>query len=279
ATAAGSTLVMAGQLTRGSLSMTPSSATSASPQTAPAAVTMISNRALCPCSASPEKSSASSPQAYPTRQNTRASWPVKWLPGGATSSARPARNPVSTPAIGPPASASAATSSRTRSGPPPPGNAIRSTTVSWTTTVTAVSTKETSARTSAPARSRRGRGGGRGAGGDDRTRRARGGGDRDGGRGTRQDRGPRVVPRRPHDHADDAQGGEVDGGPHHRGLGPRPGVAAHRHDRADRDARHLGLVVDGGGGDQLLPGVQHRVRVEQAQPHHGRSGHGLARPR
>ena len=72
----------------------------------------------------------------PTRQKTRASWPTKWLPGGATSSARPARKPVTTPAIGPPASASAATTSSTRSGPAPPGKAIRSTTVSWKTTVT-----------------------------------------------------------------------------------------------------------------------------------------------
>ena len=48
AMAAGSTWVMAGQVTRGSLSMTPSRATRASPQTAPAAVTTISNKAVCP---------------------------------------------------------------------------------------------------------------------------------------------------------------------------------------------------------------------------------------
>ena len=39
---------MAGQVTRGSLSMTPSSATRASPQTAPAAATTISNRRRVP---------------------------------------------------------------------------------------------------------------------------------------------------------------------------------------------------------------------------------------
>ena len=139
---------MAGQVTRGSLSMTPSNASRASPQTAPAAVTTISNSAVCPCSASPEPSSASSPQRYPIRQNTSAFWPTKWLPGGAMSSARPARKPVSTPAMGPPASASAATTSSTRSGPAPPGKAIRSTTVSWKTTVTATTTREMTARTS-----------------------------------------------------------------------------------------------------------------------------------
>ena len=180
---------MAGQVTRGSLSMTPSSASRASPQTAPAAVTTISNSAVCPCSASPEPSSASSPQRYPTRQNTSAFWPTKWLPGGATSRARPARKPVSTPAMGPPASASAATTSSTRSGPAPPGKAIRSTTVSWKTTVTATTTTEMTARTSVTARGRRrgGRrrwcGGGAGRGHGARRARRRGDGDRGAGRG------------------------------------------------------------------------------------------------
>ena len=73
---------MAGQVTRGSLSMTPSRASKASPRTAPAATTTISNNAVCPCSAS-SCVSASSPQKYPTRQNTSAFWPTKWLPGGA----------------------------------------------------------------------------------------------------------------------------------------------------------------------------------------------------
>src|SRR6185437_2791952 len=251
--AAGSTLVMAGQVTRGSLSMTPSRASRASPQTAPTATTTISNSAVCPCSASPEPSSASSPQKYPTRQNTSAYWPVKWLPGGATSRARPARKPVSTPAIGPPASASAATTSSTRSGPAPPGKAIRFTMVSWSTTVTATTTTEMTARTSVTARSRRG------------------------GR-PRQDRDPGAVPRHLYHHADHAEGGEVDRRPYDRGLGERARVIAHRDDRADRHAGHLGLVAHRGIADDLLAGVQHGVRVEQAQPQHGRAGQGLARP-
>src|SRR5689334_721184 len=280
--AAGSTLVMAGQVTRGSLSMTPSRASRASPQTAPAAVTTISNSAVCPCSASPEPSSASSPQKYPTRQNTSAYWPVKWLPGGATSRARPARKPVSTPAIGPPASASAATTSSTRSGPAPPGKAIRFTMVSWSTTVTATTTTEMTARTSVTARSRRGGGrrrgcsGGGGRGHGARWARRRGNGDR-GGR-PRQDRDPCAVPRHLHHYADHAEGGEADRRPYDRGLGERARVIAHRDDRADRHAGHLGLVAHRGIADDLLAGVQHGVRVEQAQPQHGRAGQGLARP-
>src|SRR6266536_2621287 len=255
---------MAGQVTRGSLSMTPSSASRASPKTAPAAVTTISNSAVCPCSASPEASSASSPHAYPTRQKTSAFWPTRWLPGGATSRARPARKPVSTPAIGPPASASAATTSNTRSGPAPPGKAIRSTTVSWKTTVTATTTTAMTARTSVTARGRRGGGRRRGDG--------------DGGGRPRQDRDPRAVPRHPHHHADHAEGGEADRRPYHRGLGERARVVAHRDDGADGHAGHLGLVADRGIADDLLAGVQHGVRVEQAQPQHGRAGQGLARP-
>src|SRR5580704_9326048 len=261
--------------------MTPSRATRASPQTAPAAVTTISNSAVCPCSAaSPEGSSASSPQAYPIRQNTKAFWPTKWLPGGATSSARPPQNPVSMPISGPPARASAATASSTRLGPAPPGNAIRSTTVSWTMTVTATTTKEISPRTSAPARGRGGGGGGRigrGVGRRQGAGRAGGNGDGDRRRGARQDRDPRVVPRHLYHHADDAESGEVDVGSHHRGLGERPRVAAHRDDRADGHAGHLGLVAHRGVGDDLLPGPQHRVRVEQTQPQQGGSGKGLTR--
>src|SRR5438876_968486 len=271
---------MAGQVTRGSLSMTPSNASKASPQTAPAATTTISNSAVCPCSASPEPSSASNPQRYPTRQNTSASWPTKWLPGGATSRARPARNPVSTPAIGPPASASAATTSSTRSGPAPPGKAIRSTTVSWKTTVTVTTTTEMTARTSVTARGRRGGGRRRGRGGGGGrvigrghgARLARRHGDGDGGSRPRQDRDPRAVPRHLHHHADHAEGGEADRGPDHRGLGERARVVAHRHDRAHGHAGHLRLVAHRGVGDDLLAGMQHGVRVEQAQPQHGRAG-------
>src|SRR5438445_3280916 len=240
---------MAGHVTRGSLSITPGNASKASPQTAPAATTTISNSAVCPCSASPEPSSASSPQRYPTRQNTSAFWPTRWLPGGAMSSASPARKPVSTPAMGPPASASAATTSSTRSGPAPPGKAIRSTTVSWKTTVTVTTTTEMTARTSVTARGRRGggrrrrRGGGGGVGRGHGARRARRRGDGDGGGRPRQDRDPRAVPRHLHHHADHAEGGEADRGPHHRGLGERARVVAHRHDRADGHARYLGLVA------------------------------------
>src|SRR5204863_1058090 len=261
---------------------TPSSASRASPTTAPPAVTTISNSAVCPCSASPEASSASSPQAYPTRQKTSAFWPTKWLPGGATSRARPARKPVSTPAIGPPASASAATTSNTRSGPAPPGKAIRSTTVSWKTTVTATTTKEMTARTSVTATGRRGGGRGRrGGGGVGRGHgawRARRRGDGDRGGRPRQDRDPRAVPRHLHHHADHAEGGEADRGPYQRGLGERARVVGHRHDRADGHAGYLGFVAYRGVGDDLLAGVQHGVRVEQAQPQHGRTGQRVARP-
>src|SRR5467141_2352076 len=258
---------MAGQVTLGSLSMTPSSASRASPQTAPAAVTTISNSAVCPCSGSPE-TSASSPQKYPIRQNTSAFWPTKKLPGGATSSARPARKPVSTPAMGPPASASAATTSSTRSGPAPPGKVIRSTTVSWKTTVTA-STSATTARGRRRGGRNRGAGGGGGAGRGHGARRARRRGNGDRGGRPRQDRDPRTVPRHLHHHADHAEGGEADRGPHQRGLGERARVVAHRHDRADGHAGYLGLVAHRGVGDDLLAGVQHGVRVEQAQPQHG----------
>src|SRR5215469_3888927 len=246
--------------------MTPSRASRVSPRTAPAAVTTISNRAVCPCSES-EVSSASSPQTYPTRQNTSAFWPTMWLPGGATSSARPARNPVSTPAIGPPASASAATTSSTRLGPAPPGKAIRSTTVSWRTTVNATTTTETSARTSVTTRGRRGGGRRRrGRAGVRRgrgTRRARRHGDGDRGGRPRQDRDPRIVPRHLHHHADHAEGGEADRGPHHRGLGEPARTPVHRHDRADGHTGHLGLVAHRGIGEDLLPGVQYGVRVEE----------------
>ena len=139
---------MAGQVTRGSLSMAPSRPASASPQTAAIAVTMISNSAVWPSSGAPSRAggSAASPHAYPIRQNTRASWPTKWLPGGATSMARPAQNPISEPASGPLARPSAATVSSTTSGPVPPGKAIRSTMVSWTMTANATAAMEISPR-------------------------------------------------------------------------------------------------------------------------------------
>ena len=86
------------------------------------------------------------------------------------------------------------------------------------------------------------------------------------------------MPRHLHHHADHAEGGEADRGPHQRGLGERARVVAHRHDRADGHAGYLGLVAHRGVGDDLLAGVQHGVRVEQAQPQHGRTGQGFTRP-
>src|SRR6266550_5714721 len=124
--------------------------------------------------------------------------------------------------------------------------------VSWTTTVTATTTTAMTARTSVTARGRRG-GGGYGA----RRARRRGDGDRRG--RPRQDRDPRAVARHLHHHADHAEGGEADRRPYHRGLGERARVVAHRDDRADGYAGHLGLVADRSIADDLLAGVQHGV--------------------
>ena len=58
-----------------------------------------------------------------------------------------------------------------------------------------------------------------------------------------------------------------------------PELRWHRDDRADRHAGHLGLVAHRSVRVDHLRRAEHRVRVEQGQPEHGRPGHRLARPR
>src|SRR6266699_2799943 len=90
--------------------------------------------------------SPSRPQPYPTRQNTSADSPTRWLAGGARSRPSPAKNPVSMPVAGPCISPRATTTSRAVSGTLAPGSGSPSTNMTCSSTVRNASTAQNKAR-------------------------------------------------------------------------------------------------------------------------------------
>src|ERR1700722_19349601 len=230
----------------------PVRAKSSSPTAAPSAATPIGAQA------DSLRWLPTRPAAYPTRQNTSAYWPTRWVAGGATSRARPAQKPPSMPSSGPPVSPRATTTTRTRSGPAPPGRRTLLRTVSWIRIASSSRPAANAARrTSGP---RSGSAGRRRHGGPGLASTGRRG-DRDGdprsrSRRRRQHGEARVGARRDHHHADHAQRGVVGERPGARLLGQRAAGALELGDPPPGAPGHVGAAARRAEGDQLLAGMQ-----------------------